>query len=95
MDKCSWTPVEFVWDESGKWHYCTNIPADLHLPNEDRVIRTVNKLAPSDALTVMGVEQSLDSDMMAQVVVLEDKATALGICIKERYLHWHLVWQSF
>ena len=95
MDKCSWTLVEYVWDESGEWHYRTNIPADLHLPDEDGVIRTVNKLAPSDALTVMGVEQSLDGDMMAQVAVLEDKVTALGNCIKEGYLHRHLVWQSF
>ena len=95
MDKCSWTPVKFVWDESGEWHYHTNIPADLHLPDEDGVIRTVNKLAPSDALTVMGVEQSLDGNMMVQVAVLEDKVTAMGNCIKEGYLHWHLVWQSF
>ena len=95
MDKCSWTPVKFVWDKSGEWHYHTDIPADLHLPDEDRVIQTVNKLAPSDALTVMGVEQSLDGDMTAQFAVLEDKVTALGNCIKEGYLHWHLVWQSF
>ena len=95
MDKCSWTPVEFVWDEFGKWHYHINIPADLHLPDEDGVIQTVNKHAPSDALTVMVVEQSLDGNMMVQVAVLEDKATALGNCIKEGYLHWHLVWQSF
>ena len=35
----------------------------------------------SDALTIIGMEQSLDGDMTVQVKVLEEKATALCICI--------------
>ena len=46
-------------------------------------------------LMVVGVEQSLDGDMALQVSVLEEKVTALGNCIREGYLHQHLVWQSF
>ena len=95
IDKCSWTPVEFVWDATGKWYCCTDIPSSIELLDEDGIIRTIDKLAPSDALTVMGVEQSLDGNMVVQVLVLEEKAMALGNCIKEGYLHRHLVWQSF
>ena len=70
IDKCSWTPVEFVWDATGEWYYHTDIPSSIELLDEDGIIRTIDKLPPSDALMVMGVEQSLDGDMVAQVSVL-------------------------
>ena len=95
IEKCSWTPVKFVWDATSKWYYCTDIPGKIELPDEDGTIQTINKLAPSNALTVVGVEQSLDGNMAAQVAVLKEKAMALGNCIREGYLHWHLVRQSF
>ena len=95
INKCSWTLVDFVWDSTGQWHYHMDIWQDIKLQDEDSIIWTVEKLNPSDALTIIGVEQSLDSNMTAQVKVLEEKAMALGICIWEGYLHRWQVWQSF
>ena len=81
INKCSWTPVNFIWDSTGQWHYCMDIWQDIKLLDEDSIIWMVEKLNPSDTLTIIGVEQSLDGNMTAQVKVLEEKATALGICI--------------
>ena len=54
IDKCSWTPVEFVWDATGKWYYHTDIPGSSELLDEDGIIRTIDKLAPSDAFDGRG-----------------------------------------
>lgn len=92
--KCSWGIIAFGWDSSGQWHYRTNLDINLQIPDTNGTLTTIRRLEPSEAITVVGVEQALDGNMDEQAAVLEQKANELGEHIKKGYLPRNLVWQS-
>jgi len=93
--KCSWGPISFGWDDSGQWHYRTDVSFDMQIPDSNGVLTTISQLTPSSPVEVVGVWQTIDGDMSHQVQVLQEKATNLGEMIRKGYLPRNLVWQSF
>jgi hypothetical protein len=88
-------PHLFGWDESGQWHYCTDISIDMQIPDSNGVMTMISQLTPSSPVEVVGVWQMINGNMLHQVQVLQEKATNLGKMICKGYLPCNLVWQSF
>jgi hypothetical protein len=86
-EKCSWCLADFAWRE-GQWLYTSiaDTPSNLVVPNLKGNLTPIERLEPSDAVKVVGVHQSLDGKMMAQVLALKDKADAWAKRIQSGWL---------
>ena len=93
--KCSWGPIAFCWDREGQWHYRTDIQTEIFISDDNGESTPIARLAPSEAIEVVGVWQAIDGNMKQQVAVMKKKATDLGEMIQKGYLPRNLVWQSF
>jgi hypothetical protein len=94
-EKCSWCIADYKWKD-GQWHFTRleDLPCDLQAPNLQGNLTSIKRLDPSEAVKVVGVHQSLDGKMTAQVRVLKDKADAWGEKIKSGWLPRNLAHQG-
>jgi hypothetical protein len=94
-EKCSWCIADYKWKE-GQWYFTRleDLPCDLLAPDLQGNLTSIERLDPSDAVKVVGVHQSLDGKMTAQVRALKDKADAWGEKIKSGWLPRNLAHQG-
>jgi hypothetical protein len=93
-DKCSWTPIDFYWDADGQWHYHLGICVSICIPNSLGVLQALECLAPSASITIVGVVQAADGNMLDQMAALKAIADDMGNRIHNGYLPKHLIWQT-
>jgi hypothetical protein len=94
IKKCSWMPMAFEWNDRGEWQYDITTAFDLQIPDDDGQLHIIEWKSPTDAIIVIGVEQSLDGNMLAQVASMKGKANEVASHIQNGWLHQQLVWQS-
>ena len=78
ITKCSWTPIDFTWDEQGNWHYWEDYASNIRVPDDSGTLWRIARKSPMESTTIVGVEQSLDGLMSAQVAALTEKANDIG-----------------
>ena len=91
-EKCLWCLVSFSWD-NGQWSYASQAsqPGVLTIPVPSGAPVPIQQLDPCEATSkVVGVTQSMDGKMDAQVVVLQTKAEKWGAQIHEGWVPCHL-----
>jgi hypothetical protein len=93
-DKCSWTPIGFFWDANGQWHYHLGICVSICIPNSLGVLQALECLALSASITIVGVVQAADGNMLDQMAALKAIADDMGNRIHNGYLPKHLIWQT-
>jgi hypothetical protein len=95
LEKCSWCLADFAWHE-GQWIYTSIVdtPSNLVVPNLQGNPTPIERPEPSDAVKVVGVHQSLDGKMTAQVLALKDKADAWAERIQSGWLPRNLAHQG-
>jgi hypothetical protein len=77
-DKCSWTPIGFYWYANGQWHYHLDIFVSTCIPNSSSVLQALECLAPVVLITIVGVVQAADGNMLDQVAALKAIAHNMG-----------------
>ena len=86
ITKCSWTPIDFTWDEQGNWHYREDYASNICIPDDSGTLWWIAWKSPMESTMVIGVEQSLDGLMSAQVTALTEKANDIGNRIRTGHL---------
>jgi hypothetical protein len=90
-DKCSWCLVSFFW-EQGQWFYTTpaSQPGMLTIPSPQGAPTVITRHDVSAAIKVVGVTQSLNGQMEAQITALQTKAETWGEQIQDGWVPRHL-----
>jgi hypothetical protein len=94
LDKCSWTPIGFCWDDDGWWHYHNDIATSIHISNSSGHLHALEQLSPLALMTVVGVVQVADCNMADQVAALKAIADYGGGWVNQGYLPKRLIWQT-
>lgn len=94
-DKCSWCLVDFKW-QAGKWSYhsSTTSPGDMFVKDSSGHRHKIKRIEPSQSLTVVGVEQSMDGSMDGQLRVLADSVTRWSRALASHSIPRHIAWAA-
>jgi hypothetical protein len=60
------------------WHYRTSINTEITIPDLEGLAQTIENLGTSDVMTVVGVAQAANSNMIEQVRILKEDADDVG-----------------
>ena len=95
-DKCSWCLLACDWNSNGQWKHHTKetLPGDICVPNLQGTPELIERHDPSTATMAVGITQSMDGSMTAQLDILREKAEDWSKSIREGYLPPNLAWSA-
>ena len=81
---------------NGRWEYHSQetLPAELRIHNPEGELVELQRLEPSESITVVGMVQAMDGRMEGQVNELRSRADKWGMAIKNGWIPRNIAWQG-